>query len=141
MPTPAFSLNDSPKNNIRPALIVISGNDYGAYRPATADDFGGQTSSAGTATRTSAQATGGSVTLIAGNVNRKGLEIFNNVNSGCDLYLSYISPASSSGLFDVVHTSGKYIMPAYHYTGSLFGVWNMQVPFVNIGSGLIIELT
>lgn len=77
-----------------------------------------------TPTLTNVASSATSVTLLAANVNRKSLKIFNDpgVTLGGQLFIAYGSSASATGFSDKIFPNASYNDD--NYTGAVSGIWN-----------------
>ncbi|MBE8968378.1 hypothetical protein IQ277_19770 [Nostocales cyanobacterium LEGE 12452] len=74
-----------------------------------------------------------SVTILAGNSNRKGATIWND--STAILFIEFGATATTSAFAAKLFAGGYYEVP-FHYTGVISGIWS-----VANGNALVRELT
>lgn len=120
--------------NANPLAVVLVDTNGDAY---TATGGGGATPPA-TATRSQVADSATAVSLIASNVNRKGLVITND--SSARLFVGYgtVDPTTTNYTFIVYAGQTWEMTPSNVFTGQLKGIWETDP---NDGAARITELT
>ncbi|MEH2367991.1 hypothetical protein [Nostoc sp.] len=90
-------------------------------------------STSGTSTPTTVASSISSVTILAGNSNRKGATTWND--STATLYLEFGATATTSAFTAKLSAGGYYEVP-FNYTGVISGIWSAAN-----GNALVRELT